>query len=1236
MHRTERRIAVCFSLLCVFTVHGSDATLKPSAEDAKAADYSKESFVFEQAFTKVVFENDGTYSMEATARVRIQSQAGVQQFGMLNFPYASATGTMDVVYVRAIKADNRVVETPAENVLDMPADITRQAPFYSDLKEKQVAVKGLEIGDTIEYQSRNVVKSPLDPGQFWFAFNFFQAGICLREELQISVPRDRYIKVESPKLQPTTTEQGAYRTYTWETANLESNAEKKDSKSTEPEEPARPSVQITTFRDWDDVGQWFRSLVAPRAVPTPQIQAKADELTRNAKTDPEKIQAIYDYVSTKFRYIGISLGIGRYQPHAAADVLNNGYGDCKDKHTLLAALLAAAGFKAYPAVINSSGKIDPDMPAPSQFDHMITVVPQGKDLLWLDTTQEVAPFGFLTANLRDKQALVIADSGPAQLVKTPADPPFESSFIFHIDGKLNHEGTLEAKVETSVRGDLEVAMRAAFRRAPQPQWKDVVQAISSSWNFAGDVSDAIVSSPEATDEPFNFKYAYTRKDYPDFPDVIRPPLPTLNLAQLSDDAGKGSEPIHLGSPGRYLVNAKIELPGDLRPRLAAAVDIKRDFAEYHASYSWASGVLHAERRMRVNMREIPRTRSGEYRSFWKAVNDEQESLMSLSSSSPPSISEKGGASPGELSADADAERFAALGAALFKENDLDGAIAEYRKALRLKPNDPSAHRNLGVALKDKGDLDGAIAEYHTALQLEPNGADAHRDLGVALKRKGDLDGAIAEYRVALRLKPNDVTAHYNLGNALMRKGDLDGAITEYRAALRLDPNGAEAHGNLGNALSGKGDLEGAIAEYRAVLQSNPNDAKAQHNLGVMLVDKGDLEGAIAEYRAAAQLNPTDAEAHMDLGAALATKGDLDGAIAEFRVAAQLKPTDAEAHTDLGTVLAGKGDLGGALAEYREALRLKPDDSEAHCGLGDYLFFKHDLDGALAEYREALRLKPDLFLAHFHLGGTLLKMKRYSEAVAELEAASKGDPDRAKVLLQLGDAYVHSGNKEKAIATIQEAVGKERTPAILNGGAYVLADNNLQLNDALQYAKKAVDDVQDDTVHITLDDLSLKDIQTVPSLAAYWGTLGWVNFRLGALDQAEKFLYAGWSLTQDSVIGDHLRQVYEKQGKKREVTRDPLVLQQFRTVKLGKLATKHVSAEFFMLFAPGPKVVDVKFISGSDELRGAGKTLAAAKFTVIFPEDGPVQILRRGVLDCEPELPGCMFVLFPPSSVHSVK
>ena len=103
--------------------------------------------------------------------------------------------------------------------------------------------------------------------------------------------------------------------------------------------------------------------------------------------------------------MSLSLGVGRYQPHAASDVLHNQYGDCKDKHTLLASLLEARGMHASSVLINSSRKLDPDIPSPSQFDHVITLLPMGKEKVWMDTTTEVAPFRLLSYNIRKKQGL---------------------------------------------------------------------------------------------------------------------------------------------------------------------------------------------------------------------------------------------------------------------------------------------------------------------------------------------------------------------------------------------------------------------------------------------------------------------------------------------------------------------------------------------------------------------------------------------------------------------------------------------------------------------------------------------------------------------------------------------------------------------------------------------------------------------------------------------------------------
>nr|MBI3614703.1 tetratricopeptide repeat protein [Nitrospirota bacterium] len=211
------------------------------------------------------------------------------------------------------------------------------------------------------------------------------------------------------------------------------------------------------------------------------------------------------------------------------------------------------------------------------------------------------------------------------------------------------------------------------------------------------------------------------------------------------------------------------------------------------------------------------------------------------------------------------------------------------QALALDATEPKVHLLMGTLHTEEGNLDGAIAAYHTALRLKPDADGAHYNLGIVLSAKGDVDGAITEFRAVVRLNPNDAQAHYNLGTKLSDKGDVDGAITAYHVALRLKPDYASAHYNLGNVLSAKGDVDGAIAEYRTAVRLKPDHVNAHYKLGGALLAKGDLSGGIAALRAVLHLNPDDADAHYGLAAALKAQGRRTEAAGEFREYLRLAP-----------------------------------------------------------------------------------------------------------------------------------------------------------------------------------------------------------------------------------------------------------------------------------------------------------------------------------------------------------
>lgn len=1060
--RLLRILKLLFPPLCVlFLFHPLLArqTSPQTPPTPKSADYSKEPYVIEQSISHVTFENNGTSKEEGTFRVHILSQAGLQHWGILNFPYASAESSLDIVYVRVVKPGGQVIETPAENVLVMPADVTRAAPFYSDLMIKQVAVKGLEIGDTLEYQFRGQTHSPVDPGQFWMAVNFTTDGIVLQEEIQVRVPQGRDVKVKSPAVQPAITQDGAYRVYTWETSHTD---RKDDEKNKRDASDKIPDVQLTTFHSWDEVGQWFHGLIAPRVAVTPDIQAKADELTRDAPTQLQKIQALYSFVSSHYRYIAIDLGIARYQPHPASVVLTNDYGDCKDKHTLFAALLAAIHVPAYPALMKSTGKIDPDMPYPAQFDHVITVLPQGNDYLWLDTTPEVAPFGYLLPPLRDKKALVISDNGTAQLLGTPANLPFAAFLNFTADGTLGDDGTYTGRMQINARGDSEIYLRTILRATPQPQWSTVMQNVAQALGFGGTVDDVSTSPLDKTDAPLHIEYAYTRKDFADWEHrQILSALPALPLAPVPDGSVKDPKPIPMIGDNETTQVGTMKLPKGYEAKVPAPVDLHEKFADYHSTTYVVDGIMHTERHLLIKVREIPVADFPAYRKFRQAVSDDELSYIPLSSSAP-------------------------------------------------------------------------AAAAGTPTPIPESEAEA-------LVQKGEQ---------------------------AMGARDLDAAVSDFKAALQKDPNYSYAWFALGNFHFGAGDTKVGLQEMNKAIQLNPGERRF--------------------------------------------------------------------YTFLAARLEAADRFPEAIDVWKLYQKQYPDDS----------------------------MPPQ------NLGRLLVALKRYDEAISILEPVVKRSPD-SQTEFELGDAYLDDGIKDKALALFTQALDSDSSPNMLNSVAYDLADHNLDLGDALKYAQKAVASLESDSAEITLDALVPKDLILMIQLGATWDTLGWVYFRQGNLDQAEPYLLAGWNLSEDGTIAGHLHQLYEKKGLKEKAEhyhwldvaashppgshgqfpitakdlRSPAMqhllaaqseLSEIRTLNLPNLAKIEATAEFFILYAPGPKAVDVKFIKGSEELKDAKKSLLSAKFNITFPDDAPTRILRRAVLGCETLTSSCDLVLFPPDSVHTLE
>jgi tetratricopeptide (TPR) repeat protein len=849
-----RRISLIFVLLAWLmnalaqtagppTAVPSSTAPETSKQGSSAASSSAaEAAVIEALTTKITFENDGNFTREQTTRVQVKSDAGVKAWGLLNIPFQSSTQTVEIDYVRVKKPDGSVVITPPDNIQDLDAEITRSAPFYSDLREKHIAVKGLGKGDVLEYQVHWRTTKPLIAGQFWFEYNFHHAGAVLEERVEAKVPEGRAVKVHGPQATQSVSTGAGYRTYAWtysqpQSAKEAAEDQKKLTESALGRQPA-PDVQVSSFQNWDEVGRWYWGLQKERIEPTAAIRAKAAELTKGMADDGEKARALYNFVSTQYRYIGIAFGIGRYQPHAAEDVLTNNYGDCKDKHTLLASLLEASGVMMYPALINSSNVLEREVPSPAQFDHVIGYIPpsKGRGAIWLDTTPEITPFGFLVQRLRDKPALIMEEKSIG-LEMTPADPPLTQKETFRVEGKLGEDGTLQAKIEDTSRGDGEVVLRLLFRQVPQPQWKELAQQISYGLGFAGTVSDVNASVPESTTEAFHISYSYNRKDYPDWTSNQRLTVPGLQFTMpvVRDDA---DYPIWLGSPTTLVSESKVELPHGYVAQAPSNVDLKYDFAEYHATYSQDHGVLFANRQLLTKMREVPIKEFDDYRNFMKSLqNDVNQYVTTTSGGGSASPKSAQSFSPQNQSpfvsifnairalpdsTSQTANHLATEAAEDADKRNTASAVSSLYRAVSEDPKFTRAWAMLGILLFEQKQFDAAIDALHKAMALGQGLPAITKSLGYGLMSASKFEDSAAVWRDYIKANPQDVDGPVNLGYCLFQQKFYRESALAYEDAMKLGGNSNQLLARLGSIYLLAGEREKAASTFGKLAEVDPS------------------------------------------------------------------------------------------------------------------------------------------------------------------------------------------------------------------------------------------------------------------------------------------------------------------------------------------------------------------------------------------------------------------------------
>ncbi|MGI4853022.1 MAG: DUF3857 domain-containing transglutaminase family protein [Janthinobacterium lividum] len=399
--------------------------------------------------------------------------------------------------------------------------------------------------------------------------------------------------------------------------------------------------------DWQSVGEWYERLAKDRNKPDAAITAKAQELVSGEKDFRDRTEAIASFVQTQIRYVAIEIGIGGHQPHSAAEVFHARYGDCKDKATLLSAMLNAVGIRSTWVLVDTSrGVIASESPSLAA-NHMIAAIElpvdykpermysvvtanSGKRFLIFDPTWEKTPFGQLERELQGSDALLIDGAG-SQAIRLPVLKPQQNSISRKAQFALAADGTLTGTVEEQQSGDIARDRRYLFAEGTGKQQQQHLDRETSRDLQAFALDNLHVGNAADLDQPFRLTYSL-KVDHFAQPLggllAVRPRV--LGRESFPVDSKHRELPIDLDKTQQVHDDFTITLPAGFEvDEVPEPVHLDLGFATYNSKTTVEQNVLHYQRTYAVSEIVLPASRYPDVQKLARAIGADEQSNVVL-------------------------------------------------------------------------------------------------------------------------------------------------------------------------------------------------------------------------------------------------------------------------------------------------------------------------------------------------------------------------------------------------------------------------------------------------------------------------------------------------------------------------------------------------------------------------------------------------------------------------------
>lgn len=748
---------------------------------------------------RYIIRDDGAVAYRYRIIFRVDAQNAVEGWSEFSAAWDPWYEDPAQLHARVLQADGHFVELDQKTITDAPIKADDDETFSSE-HVRRAPLPGVSVGSIVEEVQDTNEKTPYFTGGGLYRTAFLPDVPVAYERVIVDMPASMPFKETTHNLSTLVVKRdisGGRRHIVYEHGPMP--ASEKSDIDLPTNDPTTPMLEFATGASWKSVASTYAAISDPRTVPA----ETASILPSGLPTDRQaRIRAIVARLHREVRYTGVEFGAARLTPQHPSQVLERHYGDCKDKATLLVAMLRQAGIPAHMALLSTGPGLDvsPDLPGMTQFNHAIVYVPaSGADqALWIDATAEYFQPGNLPWEDSGRMALIIAPE-TTSLTRTPESAPENSSLDETETFTLSEFGPSQVVESSQTSGAIDAGFRAGYGGGNSEKIHEALENYAKSAYSAKSLASVTHGDPRDLSQPFDLTLNIqgAHRGYTDMDEAVVAVYPAMVLNIL---------PRWFGVP-----------PPVIGPDTSADIRRHLELAEKARAATYTFRPFVDEHRIRIvppdgfKPRSLPPDKTTQLgpATFTESYTADSAGVITATL--------RFNSGSGHLTADqALAMRTAVLSlvkrefiglyfdqtaAKAFSEGKIRQALDIDHALIAAHPNEALNHTRLARLLLEAGIGDDAHAEALRATQLDPKSSTAfetyawtleHDSLGVRFGKGFDLAGAIAAYKQAIALDPENNDSRFSLGILYefdtrgiryAADADLPAAIATYRELL---------------------------------------------------------------------------------------------------------------------------------------------------------------------------------------------------------------------------------------------------------------------------------------------------------------------------------------------------------------------------------------------------------------------------------------------------------------------